>query len=335
MRRLAVITFVVVLAVLSMAATLYISYLQDRRKRPLPVAGDLDVPSVVLPTDLLKPPAETPDGDAPATATAGAVVAREVIVYPDWTSGSDSVKEARPVTDNGDYMRPLWSPVGLDIVFTRPNGHGLYITAPNKPDVRVLSSDPGVGRAPRWNIDGMSLHVLEPDGQYSNIMITGEKYPAPPIFDKVFERDGVIYFQAGLDQPARRVSGSQDRFRSPVLSPDETRVAYIGLQTGIYISPVDGSEAISVGRGFNPSWLPDSSGIVYDVPTGEAGAVVDADLWFASADGTERTNLTNTPGVMEVEPSVSLDGERIAFSSGGTIYVGRLARPARIVTPPR
>lgn len=335
MRRIAVIVFVVLLAVFSVAATLYVSYLQDRRKRPTPVAGGVDMPELILPTDLLKPPSEMPD-DATSPATTAAVTpAREVIVYPDWTAGSDSVKEARPVTDNGGYVRPLWSPVGLDIVFTRPDGRGLYVTAPNKSDVRVLSSDPGVGRAPRWNIDGMSLHVREPDGQYSNIMITGEKYPAPPIFEKVFERDGVICFQAEVDQPARRVSGSQDRFRSPVLSPDETRVAYLGLQTGIYLSPVDGSEAISAGRGFNPSWLPDSSGIVYDVPTGDANAVVDADLWYASADGTERTNLTNTPGVMEVEPHVSLDGERIAFSSGGTIYVGRFDRPARIVTPPR
>jgi hypothetical protein len=335
MRRIAVIIFVVLLAVFSVAATFYVSYLQDRRKRPVPLAADSEVPEVVSPADLLQPPSEVADAGTSPAAAASMPVAREVIVYPDWKPGSDSVKEARPVSDNGGYVRPLWSPVGLDIVFTRADGRGLYVTAPNKPDVRVLSSDPGVGRAPRWNIDGMSLHVREPDGQFSNIMITGEKYPAPPIFEKVFERDGVIYFQPDVDQPPRRVSGSQDRFRSPVLSPDETRVAYIGLQTGIYLSPVDGSEAISVGRGFNPSWLPDSSGIVYDIPTGDANAVVDADLWYASADGTERTNLTNTPGVMEVEPHVSQDGERIAFSSGGTIYVGRFDRPARAVAPPR
>lgn len=335
MRRVVVIVFVVMLAVLSVAATLYISHLQNKRKRPVPLAGGTEIPETVQPTDLLKPPPAEADTDTSPAASTAATPAREVIVYPDWVSGNDSVKDARPVTDSGGYVRPLWSPVGLDIVFTRADGTGLYVTAPNKPDVRVLSSDPGVGRAPRWNIDGMSLHVREPDGQYSNIMITGEKYPAPPIFEKVFERDGVIYFQPDIDQPPRRVSGSQDRFRSPVLSPDETRVAYLGLQTGLYLSPVDGSEAVSVGRGFNPSWLPDSSGIVYDIPTGDANAIVDADLWYAAADGTERTNLTNTPGVMEVEPHVSMDGEWIAFSSGGTIYVGRFHRPARAVVPPR
>jgi Tol biopolymer transport system component len=81
-----------------------------------------------------------------------------------------------------------------------------------------------------------------------------------------------------------------------------------------------------VGKGEHPSWLPDSSGIVYDIPISDGARVIDSDLWFAASDGSERTNLTNTPGIAESWPAVSPDGSRIAFVAEGAVYIGKFVR---------
>src|ERR671913_155659 len=42
------------------------------------------------------------------------------------------------------------------------------------------------------------------------------------------------------------------------------------------------------------------------------------DLWVMDADGTNQTNLTNTPGINEGQPAWSPDGTKIAFTGPGT-----------------
>ena len=41
------------------------------------------------------------------------------------------------------------------------------------------------------------------------------------------------------------------------------------------------------------------------------------DIWVMNADGTNQTNLTNTPNVGEVQPAFSFDGTKIAFNGPG------------------
>jgi hypothetical protein len=253
--------------------------------------------------------------------------------YPSWASSEAHVEEARAVTEAGGYIKPEWSPVGLDVAFTREARDAVFISGylPGG-TARALINDAGCGDDFEWNRDGMSLRVRAADGQFDQVLITGERYPAPATPPRIFARDEKIYFVPSLRPGEDRevqVSGPEDRFTAPVLSPDETRVVYRGAETGLYIAAVDGSGAVAIGAGTNPSWLPDSSGIVYDQQVSDGRAIVDADLWIAMADGSTRTNLTNTPGIVELYPSVASDGERIAFSAGGNIYVGKLAIPKK------
>ena len=255
------------------------------------------------------------------------------VAYPDWKTGQFQVREARAVTSDGIYWLPKWSPVGLDIAFTNSAGNAIYIAGASPGGaVRELVSGASAGSDFRWNLDGMSLRVKSPDGQFDDVLITGERYPAPPLADRVTVREDRIYYFAPPGPPLAKpvlVSGVQDRFSGPILSPDESRIVYRGAQTGFFISAVDGSRALCVGEGANPAWLPDSSGIVYDVPVSDGRVIVGGDLWIAMADGSYRVNLTQTPGIVESCPSVAPDGERIGFVASGVIYVGKLIRPDR------
>ena len=260
------------------------------------------------------------------------------VVYPEWKSADFQVREARPVTDEGHYSLPKWSPVGLDIAFTVDNESAVYI-AGSLPGgaVRKLIEGAGVGKEFRWNLDGMSLRVKAPDAQFDDVLVTGERYAAPAISQRVVERDDCIYFYplgGGLSAKPVLVSGPEDRFSDPVLSPDETRIVYRGSETGLYIATVDGNQTLWVGDGVNPSWLPDSSGIVYDLPISDGRSMVGGDLWIATADGLYRANLTQTNGIVEADANVAPDGERIAFVASGRIYVGKLVKPISGTTPP-
>jgi hypothetical protein len=328
MRKFEMIVGGVALAVLSVSAAYYLANHPVHRGKIS--VGASEGPRSVSPMDVLAktdatPMAGTATQDREATAARYRErMRREPVVYPDWKPGEAHIApDARAVTAPGDFIAPAWSPVGLDIAFTRRDRAGIYVAGTAGGGARALSDDAGIGSAFAWNMDGMSLHLREADGQYAELMITGEQYPAAPKPAKLVERDNIIFYQPE-DGDAVPISGAHDRFHGSRLSPDETRVVFLGRETGIYIVNTDGTSLISVGPGQNPSWHPDSSGIVYDIPVSDGTNTVGGDLWYASTDGTERTNLTNSPGIVESHPAVSPDGKRIAFIRDGAVWVGKL-----------
>jgi hypothetical protein len=335
MRKFEVILGGAALVVLGVSAALYIANHPLRRSSPGEIrVGSLERdPAKVGALDVLRK-GEATVGEGAAgdgETTPGGPrerFRREPVVYPNWEAGAARIipNSAQAVTDSADYALPVWSPVGLDIAMTRLDKRGVFLAGPQGTRARMLTDAPGSGADFAWNLDGMSLHLREPDGQFAELMVTGEKYPAAPRSERVFERDGMIIYQPDEGDPLP-ISGAHDRFSGPRLSPDGNRVVYLGRETGIYLVNTDGTSLISVGRGANPSWLPDSSGIVFDVPVSDGAAVLAGDLWYAGADGREKTNLTNTPDVTESQPAVSPDGARIAFVSGGRVMVARFVRP--------
>lgn len=333
MRKIDLLAGAAALIVISVTVTVYIARNPLRRSRSEVIRVGVSEPLRTLsPEDILKkapPPTGAAAGSEVSTSPATSVrlgPERVMIVHPDWQPGTTRVEGAYAVTKPGNFISPLWSPIGLDIAFTTTDFKGIYLAGVNTSEARLLADDPMTAADYEWNIDGMSLYAQEADDRPVELMITGEKYPLPERPRKVFERDGNIYCMADEGGLAR-ISGSQDRFYGPGLSPDETKVLFLGRETGIYIALLDGSQTISVGRGENPAWLPDSSGIVFDIPVSDGQSVIDGDLWFASVDGRERTNLTNTPGIVETHPAVSPDGTRISFIGAGAVYVGKLSKP--------
>lgn len=328
MRKLEIAIVAAALVLLSVTATLYIVNHPLRARRDSVV--DFSEPKeqqVLLPSELLQKRSTDSDQTQSANEDTSASVITPVtkVIYPDWKSGKAHISGVRAVSENGDFIAPLWSPLGLDIAFTKRDYKGIFLSGPNGKTSTMLLDDPKMGQEFAWNADGMSLQAREPNGEWIDLMITGEKYPVQRRVERAFERDGSIYVQReGGD--ALRISGSHDRFANPRMSPDEALVVYESRETGLYIASTDGLKTISIGKGYDPTWLPDSSGIVFDLPVSDGTNIVDGDLWYASVEGRERTNLTNSPGRVETHPCVARDGEQIAFSSEGSIFVGRFSR---------
>lgn len=114
----------------------------------------------------------------------------------------------------------------------------------------------------------------------------------------------------------------------PAIAPHGLTVAFVSDRDGngeIYTVGVDGSglRRLTNDPAFDhdPAWSPDHQQIAFT--SDRAGGF--ADIWVMDADlGTFPTNLTATPGVVEIEPDYSPDGTRLAISYGqpGHLEIG-------------
>jgi Tol biopolymer transport system component len=105
----------------------------------------------------------------------------------------------------------------------------------------------------------------------------------------------------------------------PSISADGSRIAFMSQRAGdssieIYRMNADGSGQTRLTNNGDfdsePAWSPDGSEIVFAGPT---------DLWIMNANGTNPTNVTNTPIAYECCPEYSPDGSKIAFTVNGHI----------------
>lgn len=116
---------------------------------------------------------------------------------------------------------------------------------------------------------------------------------------------------------ARLTNNSVDD-RDPAWSPDGASVAFTRNET-VYIMDADGGNQVRLASNASlPTWSPDGAKIAF-----QRGQNNEAEIYVMSADGTDQTNVSDTPEA-DVEPAWSPDGTKIAFASSrnnGNSYV--------------
>lgn len=115
---------------------------------------------------------------------------------------------------------------------------------------------------------------------------------------------------------------TQDIGFDPVWSPDRSKIVYSKWDNLIVIDP-DGRHKVDLGRGINPNWSPDSKMIIYQITQDDGHRITGSDLYITNADGSGKTQLTNTPDEFEFDPSWSPKGDQIVYRSEitGQIYI--------------
>ncbi|MDZ7374349.1 MAG: hypothetical protein ONB23_10315 [candidate division KSB1 bacterium] len=113
------------------------------------------------------------------------------------------------------------------------------------------------------------------------------------------------------------------RYLNEVLSPDGEFLAFEVLGGDLYVARVDGKELVHLGCGHRPQWAPDSRHLVFMVTEDDGHRYLASDLFCVRADGSGRTAITETPQILEMNPSWSPDGRWIAFDvlEEGAIYL--------------
>jgi hypothetical protein len=265
--------------------------------------------------------AALPAADPPSTASAA-------LRTPDIDSTSRTLGNLRvvlPKDDQGGFLQPRFSPDGLQLLVTRPGYQGAFVVpaAGGKP-ARV---SPDNALAARWTPDGKvaipsdpasaKLRVLNLDGTPART----EDLPKDAVY---CERDRVYSVPTAGAAPIP-LTDSSDRFLEPKLCPKHKMVAFLGLQTGLYLVRADGSAPpVFLGPGESLVWAPDSSFVLFARPKDDGHEIVESDLFVYDSRAKRLFNLTAGSNLLFRSPSLAPDGRTVACEVDGSIQIGTL-----------
>lgn len=242
--------------------------------------------------------------------------------------GTKSLRNIRAIVasdDLGGYINPKLSPDGLQVMMTRPGFQGIYVVpSAGKEAKPSLVVDLNAWTA-KWTADGkiyvevngdeVRLYNVDGSLEFSEEKVSGDEL--------AYSRDDVIYVAGASGESAVPLTDNSDRYIAPLLSPGEDHVAFIGLHTGLYVSPVDGSsEPAFLGEGYNVSWAPDGNSMVFNRPVDDGHYVVESDIYHYDLGTGTLTNLTEDTDLVGQYPDVGPDGSTVTFESEGSIYSG-------------
>ena len=151
-------------------------------------------------------------------------------------------------------------------------------------------------------------------------------------------RDGeseIYTINTGVGEPTR-LTDNEERLSKPIWSPNAEAIAYVVTadsgSLNIYVMDANGSNQIQLTTELRvdtePAWDPSGEHIAFSsgrdsyVNIDDRMAyelVSEFEIYVMNADGSEQTNLTNSPG-WDTAPAWSPDGNQIAFQSNRDGY---------------
>jgi TolB protein len=287
-------------------------------------------------TDVRQLVPNQPQGAFPAWSPGGQVVLISVRVsnqpesrYELWTMGANGGAVRQFLSgQSSEPISSTWSPDRRQIAFYR-NGY-LWVASVNRTDIRRLTRSNFSDGAPSWSRRGQiafdrggSIWVVD--------VVSGATRRLGPGSGPSWSPDGrkLVFAatpsnNANKDIYVMRANGS-DRHRltatadvneiQPTWSPNGRWIAF-SAKRGVYAMQSSGkSPRLVAARGWQASWAPRSSKLVFSQQTGRwDGLVYRVDL-----NGKHKKQLLRPR--LDASPQWSPNGAQLAFSRDGFVYV--------------
>lgn len=182
----------------------------------------------------------------------------------------------------------------------------------------MIASTVGTGAPTRINAGNVSRQPSpSPDGTRIAFFVSQKDPATGEQMDDIYAVD-----RNGMNM--KRLTSEQGFDGEPAWSPDGTRIAYrrVSYETGrssIWVMKADGTGKQNLTPDLEgthslsePAWSADGSRILFSAIT--AVTPTEAGIWSMAADGGDRQQHTSTATGYDQGPSMSPDGQRIAFT---------------------
>lgn len=239
------------------------------------------------------------------------------IVFETSRDGNNEIYKMNP--DGSEQVRltnlfsnevfPAWSPDSTQITYSSDVAEAgnldVYVMNNDGSGKTRLTNAPGEDRGTSWTSDGekivfhssrdrdethtFDVWIMNPDGSGQTKIFTN----GSAAYVCGDSQTGTIVFNSSGDPLGTNPTGDFEIFTMDI--------------DGTNVFQVTDNTVLDSG----PKWSPDCSQISYN--SLDAGNSLD--IFRVDADGSDITNLTNTPGVFDAFSAWSPDGERIVFSS--------------------
>ena len=181
---------------------------------------------------------------------------------------------------------------------------------------------------PVWNFDNSRVYAVNADQLQSwatGKINTALKKQAPQNLSYLNNDQLFFYSIAAATSTARL---QDQRVINLTTSPDGRRIAFEVMGGPLCVMNSDGTGYTELGEGHRPQWSPDNQYLVYMVTRDDGHEYTASDLYIIKADGSEKQALTVTTTQLEMNPSWSPSGDRIAYDDlgDGALYVITLTR---------
>lgn len=280
-------------------------------------------------------PRWSPDGSRLAFTSVG-FAGLWVVDAPGTTGASDP----RPITDAPSAgFGYSWSPDGSSLLTRISNDetgrrrHAVRLfDATNGGTTELAPFRPSIASLPEFAA-GTPDVALVAGGEVETFR-TG----LPEAAAKTGRADRIFLLDDGRPVLADAFTGSTrqlDLFAGETLinaatSPDGRRVVFEVVGSNVFVIDLDDetTEPVDIGRGNRPQWSPEGEWIVYMRTDDDGERFTSSDLVAVRIDGRAELRLTDTPDRLEMNPSWSPDGTRLAYDdlADGIVYLLPISR---------